>query len=614
MYLSSLVAIGALGWLGLRFESALPAAEIPPPNAATSGEEVVGEGPVGALQQPTATETALPTFSPAPSRFGSLIFAARAGLYSHLMSYVPGSAAAVQLTFGAWDDRDPAVSPDGSRIAFRSRRDGNWDLYLLDIGSGGVRRLTETPGFEGSPAWSPDGVWLAYEAHDGDDLNIMLLSLNPDRTPIQLTNYPANDHSPSWDPNGRIIAFISDRDGADDVFLADLDRADGRFRNLTNSPDVESSPTFDPSGLHLAYSVSADGLDYVMVQDLANLGLKPVRLGQGRAPAWAADGQAVAAEIRTAHGSVLISYSLVSSNVPPLGIAVPADVYGMDWASGSVAALARPAAEQTLDAMTIPRQMATSALGRLSLVELAGVTAPHPMISDAADEPFVALRDRVLADTGWDFLSSLENAFVGLNDPLPPGFAYNDWLLTGRAFAFSQAPLEAGWVEVVREDLAGETYWRVFVRAFAQDGSHGEPLRQRPWEFRTRFTGDPSAYDAGGTLKEVIPSGYFVDFTALAAAYGFDRLPALPGWRTYFLGARFNEFALTDELDWTSAMLEIYPPSSIVTPTPFRTPTPTPTLTPTPTRTPWWWRWRTPTASPTRSPTSTPTPSPSATP
>ncbi|OGO11380.1 MAG: hypothetical protein A2Z66_05825 [Chloroflexi bacterium RBG_13_66_10] len=160
-------------------------------------------------------------------------------------------------------------------------------------------------------------------------------------------------------------------------------------------------------------------------------------------------------------------------------------------------------------------------------------------------------------------------------------------------------------MEVVREDFGAETYWRVFVRTSPQDGTLGEPLRQLPWDFQARFTGDPEEYDAGGARKAALPTGYYVDFTALAEDYGFHRLAALSTWRTFYPAVRFNEFAMTDSLDWMSAMLEIYPASAILTPTPFRTPTPTPTRTVRPTPTPWWLRYLTPTI--TRTPTSTPT-------
>ena len=99
--------------------------------------------------------------------------------------------------------------------------------------------------------------------------------------------------------------------------------------------------------------------------------------------------------------------------------------------------------------------------------------------------------------------------------------------------------------------------------------------------------------------------GYWVDFSQLAGYYGWERLPALTTWRSAMQTARYNEFILSDGLDWNAAMKEIYPPQAVYTPTPVLPPvhtptrTPWPTLTPTPTRTP--WPTRTPSPTPSRS-------------
>jgi TolB protein len=106
--------------------------------------------------------------------------------------------------------------------------------------------------------------------------------------------------------------------------------------------------------------------------------------------------------------------------------------------------------------------------------------------------------------------------------------------------------------------LGNETYWRVYLKAAVQDGSQGEPLRDLPWDFRSRFGSDPRYYDQGGSWKDSTPSGYYVDFTALAADYGWQRTPALNNWRTYFPGIRFWQFENHQELTWEEAMVEIY--------------------------------------------------------
>ena len=60
---------------------------------------------------------------------------------------------------------------------YSSRQNGYWDLYILDLETGEQTRLTDTPEYEGSPTWSPDGQWIAYERYNGVSLDIYLQSL-----------------------------------------------------------------------------------------------------------------------------------------------------------------------------------------------------------------------------------------------------------------------------------------------------------------------------------------------------------------------------------------------------------------------------------------------------
>jgi hypothetical protein len=166
----------------------------------------------------------------------------------------------------------------------------------------------------------------------------------------------------------------------------------------------------------------------------------------------------------------------------------------------------------------------------------------------------------------------------------------------------------AGWMTSTREQIGGETYWRLYLRALRQDGSQGEPIKSSPWDLGARYELNPSPYEAGGQFGPV-PSGYWVDVTSLAAAYGWQRLPALSNWRTYYEGARFTEFVMTGDLSWYSAMLELYPADILVTPTRVSPPTATPSRTPIPTNTPGPTRTPRPTFTPTmtRTPTNTAT-------
>jgi TolB protein len=592
-----ILALGGLGAVVARLGSVTTPTATPDREAGSGSTATSSPEPAAGL--PTAPAATRATSD------GVLVFASRRDGHTHLWALVPGDPAPVQLTSGEWDDRDPSVSPEGGRVAFASRRDGNWDLYVLEFATGDVQRLTNTHGLAGHPTWSPDGLWIAYEGYQDGDFDIWIHPIGSDQPDIRLS-HPGMDISPAWDPvSGRRIAFVSDVGGLQDVYLANLDDPDERFVNLTRSiGPAYSDPTFSPDGSHLAYARRQDGLQTILVRDLAKLEQAAQILGPGEEAAWSPDGGVLLAVLVSPTQEQVVAYSMTQAETLPAGLALSGDISSLDWT---------PAGGVSLPAVTTeaPPADTTTVLvqgSRLTLVNLEGINAPRPSLVEGVDRDFADLRLRVAAATGWDFLGTLDNAFVGMNDPLPPGFAYEDWLYTGRAFTFNPAATQAGWVEVVREDFGGETYWRVYVRAVRQDGSLGEPLRDRPWNFEARYLGTPSVYDSGGAPKPQIPTGYYVDFTELAEDAGFHRLPAMANWRTYYPGARFSEFAHTDNLTWIEAMLLVYPPEAIITPTPFRTPTTTPTLTRVPTATPWWWRWLTP--QPTRTPTATRTATP----
>jgi TolB protein len=612
------IIVLALAWIGLELGPAQPAA-IDPTLAAFS--TLLASSSVTASLPATETSPA-ESHTPQPthvSATGTLIFGARVGGRSHIWAFSAGDPTPIALTAGPWDDRDPALSPDGTSLAFASRRNGFWDLYVLNLQSGELRQLTDTKDYEGHPTWSPDGQWVAFEAYYDGDFDIWIAPMDSTQGVIQLTNHPASDTAPAWDRGGRRIAFVSDREGEADIFLASLDLldpltgepilAENRFRNLTQTADViEGFPVFSAGGDQLAYSVHNDGIDQIFWFDLGSADLNPQPVGQGRSPAWSPDGELLAAILEGSQGNHLVGYTVSATADRTIGFPITHRVDGLDWGEHGLPGetYTRAAGFPSEPTLFVP-SINEDPFGRITIVPLPRVSAPDPKLSDAVDEAFIALRERILRETGWDFLLNLENAFVGINDPLTPGRPNDDWLYTGRAFAIDPSILQAGWVEIIREDIQGSTYWRVFVRAAVQDGSLGQPLREYPWDLDARFNGQPQSYDEGGARKTRIPDGYYVDFTTLARDYGFERSPALPNWRSYYQGAYYNQFAFRGGLAWEQAMLQIYPASALITPTPFMTPTRTPTKTVRPTNTPWWYR--TPTASPTFTPpTSTPSP------
>ncbi len=573
-------------------------------------------------QTPTITATPLPTetATPLPVSLKSgeqdwMLLSLEENGYAHLFAYDPASLSLIRLTSGAWNDVTPALSPDGTRLAFASNRNGFWDLYLLDLASGQVAQITNTPEYDSSPSWSPDLAWLAYETYLNDNLEIAILSLtNPDQKPILLTEDPASDHSPAWSPGGRQIAFVSNRAGQADIWLADLDKVDERFTNLSHTPQAEEShPVWNADGKRLAWASASQGIGAsgVYVWEATNPTGTAQWVGDGNWPAWSADGSALVAAVTAPNQEYLTAYT--SKGEPLILLTpLPGRARGLIGPGvrlpNSLPPTYQQAASETPQALWLPAVTEVTGVPsqRWYTVPLPGVQAPYPQLHDLVDEAFMALRQRVIREAGWDALASLENAFVPLTTALDPGLE-NDWLYTGRAFALNSLMVNAGWMVARREDFGTQTFWRIYLRAQKQDGSQGTPLENPPWDLNARYELDPRTYEAGGRYAPV-PPGYWVDFTSLAAAYGWERLPALPNWRTYYAGTRFTEFALTASLDWYAAMLELYPPEALYTATPLLPPTSTPSRTPIPSRTPTLTRTPTPSRTPTPTPSITPTP------
>ncbi len=146
------------------------------------------------------------------------------------------------------------------RIAFSSDRDGNRELYTMDLAGSDVQRLTETPAAEENPTWSPAWTRLAFQSNRPGNWDIFTMradcaSLGPDSVERcdlrQLTDDPADDLLPAWSPDGRTIAFVSTRDGNPEIYVMDGDG--GNQRRLTFSSTGDWRPAWLPDSNHLVF-------------------------------------------------------------------------------------------------------------------------------------------------------------------------------------------------------------------------------------------------------------------------------------------------------------------------------------------------------------------------
>ncbi len=527
-----------------------------------------------------------PQSSPTPvGSGGTLAFAMRHNGNSDIYLLPQENGQLFRLTYDQAEDRDPAWSPDGHWLAFASRRARSWDLYMMDMTSQTVLRLTNTPGFDGKPTWSPDGRWLAYEHYEPTEDNLDIYILNVEGVDIwgstdknhpeqhRLTHDAAPDYAPAWSPDGRHIAFTSYRDGNKDLYLISLD--DGSVVNLTHTPDKdEDYVAWSPDGEYLAYSTGVPGDESIWIlpferEALASGQLRPILFGTGGQPTWSPDGEALAFIFRQINTSYLVAESTTGWARAQEGYSTTDWIEKPSWTEAALDAnLVKrlTASTSKVAAMADETPLYTELLlskenDHYDLVTVPEVNGGNEKLSDRVNDSFNAMRRRVESATGWDYLAILGDSWRPMNHTPRPGQGRISWHVCGRAVDINQGFLRDGRIELVKEEVGGVVFWRVYIRAKAQDGSMGEPLRTAPWSLSARSEGGLAEAN-GGKLKP-IPSGYYVDFTMLAADYGWERRNALSNWRNSWYDIEWWHFQKTEGMSWYDCMLELYSSEAI---------------------------------------------------
>jgi len=156
----------------------------------------------------------------------------------------------------AYDGSYPAWSPDGSKIAFTSTRDGNSEIYIVDADGRNLKRLTNHPAVDQLPRWSPDGQTLVFESNRDGNTEIYRIGREAGE-PQRLTDSPYADRFPVWSPDGKRVAFYRDIARNWEVFVMKSDGSDQR--NLTNHRERDGVPFWHPDGQRIGFHSTRDG-------------------------------------------------------------------------------------------------------------------------------------------------------------------------------------------------------------------------------------------------------------------------------------------------------------------------------------------------------------------
>lgn len=506
----------------------------------------------------------MPADGGAATSEGRIAFAACVGGNWDIYTVAPNGSDLRRLTTDPAEDLDPAFSPDGSQLAFTSRRDGFWNLYILHLSDGRLTQLTDHPHYDGAPTWSPDARRIAFESQRAGDLDIWVLNVEEGK-PVNLTpDSPSGDAGPAWSPDGLTIAFTSWRYGDRDIFLLNLKTRE--LAQFTAGPDTEERPIWSPDGRRLAF-VAEPG--YTRELYAADVAAPPAEdggqtrltwLSRDDALAWSPEGGGFAAVWRRPDGDQLLVHRLgVVGELPQLLVGGAMLGERVSWIAST------PVFGEPVENLNLPEIAFEEPLEHpgppFERVHLPDVESDIPKLSDAVDGSFNALRQRVLSDSGRDFLGRLSEAIRPL-DFYSETSAYASWHKAGRAFdsLLDFYDQSGPFLELAREDMSGDTYWRVYIKCANQDGSQGRPLTVSPWDHT--YEGREVRGKGQGGVPEPLRAGYYVDFTALARLYGWQRISAHDTgdfhWHRDFKAMEYWHFQKTGGSTWYQAMQQIW--------------------------------------------------------
>jgi Tol biopolymer transport system component len=285
---------------------------------------------------PPPTSSAVPTSTPVlPSLQGIMLFESNRDGNSEIYAWNLGNQSFLRVTDNTATDIQPALAPDGLRVAYVSNQNGNNEIFITGLDRRTPVNITNNPGDDQQPSWSPDGNWIAFTSNregnqeiyvmrsDGTEVrnlsgnpgndfapswysvrrllgtedwitftstrdgNLEIYKIRPNGSGLEnLTRNPANDYASSGNASGLLITFVSERDGNPEIYT--MTDTGGAPRRITNNPAQDLDPNLGPNEDWIAFTSDRDGNQEIYVIPVeggtpSNLTNNPA---QDRTPAW----------------------------------------------------------------------------------------------------------------------------------------------------------------------------------------------------------------------------------------------------------------------------------------------------------------------------------------
>ena len=197
----------------------------------------------------------------------------------------------------------PAWSPDGQWLAYVSFENKRSGVYVQLVRTGERRLVSARAGVNGAPAWSPDGKRLALALSGSEGApGIYILDLATQAL-TRITDDPSIDTEPEWSPDGRSLYFTSDRAGSPQIYEINAEPG-AHPKRITFEGNYNARPRISPDGSELAMVTLDDGNYRIAVQDLHSGTVRVLSHGHlDESPSFAPNGATLIYSQREGNGN-----------------------------------------------------------------------------------------------------------------------------------------------------------------------------------------------------------------------------------------------------------------------------------------------------------------------